>query len=189
MLKQVLLKNRLVWFISVVFIGLTVLVTLPNPRQWMEGFFMALPLYFINITFAAKLKTRLSPVEYRFYLINIGFFLGIMLSLLLSYTNSDVRGWWLLGLYVSFIYGLVFSLCYTTISYFSKLNNRFYDVVFCVVLVLGLVAMQVLVVYFKIYDIATISSDYFLLGALLLFHLVFNLFYNMLIEYKGYHQK
>ncbi|MCA0403908.1 MAG: hypothetical protein LCH30_08945 [Proteobacteria bacterium] len=165
-----ILKNTLVWILTFTFITLNFLMNLPSNSSFFEGFFSALPLFLVYLCFVIKLKDKISQCAFGFYLLNVGFFLGTMLSMILTFHNSDLRAWWVLGLAVHSLYALGFSGIYSLISSLFDMNSKTYNILFCGLLIIALILMWCLSFNFTVFR--NIFSHHFILASLLIFHLV-----------------
>lgn len=85
----------------------------------LEGFFQTLPLIIIAVYYCEKLAPLISQPEYNLkkselftrdlFILSFSFLLACLFSLVLSYNNSDVKGWWPVIVYFIALYGLLFS--------------------------------------------------------------------------------
>ncbi|MDF1827240.1 MAG: hypothetical protein P1U39_03075 [Legionellaceae bacterium] len=91
---------------------------------WQEAVFV-LPIIFGMIAFSARIRARnLSNKqpshEHDIFIISYSFVLAALVSIITQYDNSDVRGWWGIGLYFYTFIGFLFALCF---AYFNQLKR------------------------------------------------------------------
>lgn len=173
-----LMRNKFSWIIIITFLFSWFSMEYYSGSNVMEGLIISLPLVCIVIYMSEKgssLKyqtTILSVLNREFIIISTSFFFGTLLSLIINYDNTDLRGWWPLYLYVFFIISLGFSLFYILISWIFSFHNEKYNYFFSSILVLALVSPRFLPLYVTIDSIGKIYTLTVLLFTLILTHML-----------------
>lgn len=157
-------------------------------------FFHTLPLIIIAVYCCEKLAPLVNQPEQSLrkpklftrdlFLLSFSFLFACLLSLVFSYNNSDVRGWWSLIIYFITIYGFLFSICFSAIALLIK-NHKAYTITFSFIII-ALVSMgQLLPRYTFIPLVGNIETFYVTTCSLLIFHCLFTIGYKIITVFQS----
>jgi hypothetical protein len=131
--------NAYSWSLIIAFIGVSFAMEHHSHSVPFEGFFMSLPLVSIVVYWSQKVApliyyeddqlSKQSIFSRDLFLMNFGFILSCMISLLTQYDNSDARGWWPFILIIMSLYGLIFAFAFSLIALLLE-NHKTYLMVF-----------------------------------------------------------
>ena len=119
------------------------------------------------------------------FILSFSFLLGCLLSLIFSYNNSDVKGWWTLIIYLITLYGLLFSMLFSAIALLIK-NHKKYTIVFALLIIILVSIGDFFPQYIFIPLLGNIDSFYVITCLLLIIHLLVAVNYKIirLFRYK-----
>lgn len=112
------------------------------------------------------------------FLLNFSFLLGCLLSFILSYNNSDVKGWWTLIIYLITLYGFIFSIVFSAIAILIE-NHKNYTIAFSILIIVLLSIGNFFPHYISIPLLGKIDTSYVITCLLLIFHLLFSINYKI----------
>lgn len=160
------MEIQLAWFIALLY--LVVMSALNSPefhlRLITEELFISAPIIALLIGCAYSIKQRCffatryeRPIDGCINLC-LYFMLGELLSILLNYSNSDVRGWWPFALFLYVLYAIAFSALYGVISWIGSLSYHHYNSFFALTTLCVLCLLSWLPYYTMIPGIGDVST-------------------------------
>lgn len=103
-----------------------------------ESFYFSAPLICIVLCWSQKSAyliylndieiNKKQAFERDFFIFNFSILISFFFSMIINYKYVDTRGLWAILIYPFFIYGLIFSACYTWILSFKK-NHKLYSLI------------------------------------------------------------
>jgi hypothetical protein len=186
--------NRYSWSILIAFICAAFAMHYHTANVSFADVFQTLPLMIIAVYCCEKLAPLVNQPEKNLkksklfirdlFILSFSFLLACLLSLIFSYNNSDVKGWWLLIIYFITIYGLLFSICFSAIALLIK-NHKTYTIIFSLVII-ALVSMgQLLPSYAFIPIMGAIETFYVTTCSLLILHCLFTIGYKIIRMFQS----
>ncbi len=188
--------NKYSWSILVAFICATFSMLYRTANVSFEGFFQTLPLIIIAVYYCEKLSPLISRSEHNLkkselfkrdlFILSFSFLLACLLSLALSYNNSDVKGWWSLIVYFITPYGLFFSVFFSVVALLIK-NHKAYTIFFSFLIIIFVSMGKFFPPYTFIPLLGNIDTFYVITSSLLIFHCLFAINYKIIkiFQYKG----
>ena len=180
--------NRYSWSILVTFICATFAMSYHTAHVPFIDVFQTLLLILIAIYYGEKLAPlvnqpdptlKKSEVYARdMFLLNYSFLLGCLFSLIFSYNNSDVKGWWSLIICFSTLYGLFFSVIFSALALIIK-NHKRYTLVFSLFIIALLSMEKFLPDYTYVPLLGPIDPFFVITCSLLIFHCFFTIGYKI----------
>lgn len=190
--------NRYSWSLIIAFICTAFAMHSRSISSFFEGFFQILPLVMIIVYWCEKTAYLISQPENKLqkieifrrdlFILGFSFLLGCFISLVLSYDNSDARGWWPLIVCFFTVYGLFFSLLFSVIAQFIK-NHKTYTIVFSLLIITLVSFGNFLPRYLTIPFLGDIDTFYMMTGILLMIHLLLVIVYqgiNIILKYQDH---
>ena len=127
--------NIFSWAILVTFLCASLVMQVYPSGFSFEGPLLALPVICLIMYWSEKevrfLKendsdlTSLNKFQRNFFITAYSMNIGNLISLLLQYNNSDVRGIWPIAIYYTFFVSVIFSLLFSMISYALPTHKRY----------------------------------------------------------------
>lgn len=182
--KKIRLKqlNGYSWSIIAAFICATFAMQYNAANISTKDFFQALPLIVASVFWCEKsarltkrLESNLNKTEIfnrDLFILSFSFLLACLFSLLFSYNNSDVRGWWVFIIYFITLYGLFFSLIFSIIALLIK-NHTIYTMIFSILIIVLVSFGSFLPKYTMIPLIGSSNTFILLTCSLLIIHCLF----------------
>ncbi|KTC65754.1 Uncharacterised protein (plasmid) [Legionella adelaidensis] len=181
--------NKYSWSILVAYICAILAMQYRVANISLAGFFHTLPLIIIALYYCGKLAPLISQPEQKLkkfelftrdlFILSFSFLLGCLISIAFSYKNSDVKGWWPLIVYFITLYGLFFSLFFSTAALLIK-NHKKYTIVFSLLILLLVSMGKVFPSYMFIPLLGYIDTFYAITFSLLVLHCLFAINYIMI---------
>lgn len=113
-----------------------------------------------------------------------GFIVGGLTSVIFGYNNSDLRGWWPIYLYIICLYGGIFSILYSIISYLFAMHNLKYNFVFALIIVMSFLSLPFLPLAIYVNKIGKVDILIMLLAGLSVCHIAISLTVRIFSSYK-----
>lgn len=143
---------------------------------WQEAVFV-LPIIFGMIVFSARNTARNTSDKYQgserdIFIISYSFVLAALVSIMTQYDNSDVRGWWGIGLYFYAFIGFLFALYF---AYFNQLKryHHAYTHLFAVLILVAFALPNVWPRYITLKYLGSLDFYWVSLALLAFVHLAF----------------
>ena len=163
------LNKYSLFLITIYFLVVVVMGYHSNVMQW-EGLFISAP-FILPFVFWSQFRTRPKTEEedqftafYQdFFNISYSFLIGELLSILMQYNNSDVRGWWLFALCFIMIIGFIIALIYSLGCLLLDQHKR-YTQTCSFIIVVFLIFMSIIHI---LNPLSIIASDSFFYGVLM----------------------
>lgn len=186
--------NRYSWSLLIAFICAAFAMHYHTTNISFADFFQTLPLIIVAVFCCEKLAPLVNQPEHNLkksklftrdlFILSFSFLFACLLSLIFSYNNSDVRGWWSLIIYFITIYGLLFSICFSAIALLIK-NHKAYTI-FCSLIIIALVSMgQLFPHYIFIPLVGNIETFYVTTCSLLILHCLFTIVYKIIRTFQS----
>lgn len=188
--------NKYSWSILIAYSSVILAMYYRTATISFSGFFQTLPLIIVTVYYAQKLASLIRQPEHNLkklelfirdlFILNFSFLFACLLSLLFSYNNSDVKGWWPLIIYFVTLYGLLFSMLFSAVALLLK-NHKTYILFFSLILIVLVSMGQFFPHYTFIPLLGNIETFYVASCSLLIFHCLFAISYKIirLFQYKG----
>lgn len=181
--------NKYSWSILIAFICATFAMLYRTANISFEGFFQTLPLIIIAVYYCEKLAPLINQPEHNLkkselftrdlFILSFSFLLACLLSLIFSYNNSDVKGWWPLIVYFITVYGLFFSVFFSAAALLIK-NHKIYTIVFSFLIIVIISMGKFFPPYTFIPLLGNIDTFYAITCSLLIFHCLFVINYKII---------
>lgn len=182
MINKITNLNKYSWSIIVMFICATFAMINYTPNVSLGGFVQTLPLIIISVYYCEKLAPLINQSEYNlnkaklfardFFILSFSFLFACLLSLVFSYNNSDVKGWWPLIVYFITLYGLCFSVFFSAIALLIE-NHKTYTMVFSLLIIVLVSVGNFFPHYIFIPLLGNIETFYVITCLLLILHCIF----------------
>lgn len=181
--------NKYSWSILITFLCATFSMLHHTANISLEDFVQTFPLILIAIYYSEKLAPLINQPDYSLkksqlfardlFILSFSFLLGCLLSLILSYNNSDVKGWWTLILSLITLYGLFFSVLFSAIALLIE-NHKKYTMVFSLIIIILMSMGNFFPYYILIPSVGNIDFFYVITCLLLMIHLLFAVNYKII---------
>nr|HAT8714801.1 hypothetical protein [Legionella jordanis] len=181
--------NGYSWSILIAFICAIFAMHYHTTNISFVGVIQTLPLIIIAVYYSEKLASLINQPEHNLekskifardlFVLNFSFLFACLLSLVFSYNNSDAKGWWLLVIYFITLYGLLFSICFSTIALLIK-NHKTYTIIFSFIITVLVSIGQFLPRYIVIPLVGNIETFYVTTCSLLVLHCLFTIGYKII---------
>lgn len=187
--------NKYSWSILIAFICATFSMLHHTANISLEDFVQTFPLILVAIYYSEKLAPFINQPDHSLkkaqlfardlFILSFSFLLGCLLSLILSYNNSDAKGWWTLIVYLITLYGLFFSVLFSTIVLLIE-NHKKYTIVFSLIIIIFVSIGTFFPHYIFIPLLGNIDTFYVITCLLLIIHLLFAINYKIIrfFQYK-----
>jgi len=182
--------NRYSWMLFIVYWIVAVILESHSPQPSMEGMYSSFPIIILLILWSEKIKniitiddskiTKKEAFKRDLFLITCGFTLASIFPLAFEYNNSDVLGWWSLGIVVGVIVGFVYAFVCSLISMMVEHHKK--QIIILILFIATLLSVahfapkNINLWYASIPYIGDIELLYFFMGISILIHLFFCLF-------------
>lgn len=186
--------NNYSWSLLVAFVCAVFAMQYNTANISFTDFFQTLPLIIIAVYYCEKLAPLVSQPERDLeksklftrdlFILNFSFLFACLLSLIFSYNNSDVRGWWALIIYFITLYGLLFSICFSAIALLIK-NHKKYTVIFSLIIIVVVSIEPFLPHYTFVPLVGNIETFYVASCSLLILHCVFTIGYKIIRMFQS----
>jgi len=170
------------WFLIIAFICTTLAMQYHTARISFEGFLQTLPLIAVVVYWCEKSVSLMALPEFKLkkielfrrdlFILTFSFLLGCLISLILSYDNSDAKGWWPLIVCFFTLYGLVFSAIFSTIAQLIK-NHKTYTMIFSLLVITLVSSGNFFPRYILVPYLGSIDTFYLMTCSLMIIHLLF----------------
>ncbi|HVT62844.1 MAG TPA: hypothetical protein VHD33_05075 [Legionellaceae bacterium] len=180
--------NKYSWCILIAFICAASVMQYHVAHVSFEGFLQTLPLIVLAVFWCEKSASLINQPEEHInktelfirdsFILSYSFLLAGLLSLILAYDNSDVKGWWPLIIYLITLYGLFFSLIFSIIAFLIK-NHKIYTIIFSLLIILLVSLGKFLPTYLPIPLIRDVDTFFAITGSLLIVHCLFAIGYKI----------
>lgn len=180
--------NGYSWSTIIAFICATFAMQYHTASFSFSDFFQTLPLIIVAIYWCEKSAYFIKQPEHSLktielfnrdlFILSFSFLLGCLVSLLFAYNNSDAKGWWSLIIYFITLYGLVFSVLFSTIVLLIK-NHKTYTMIFSFLIIVLVSFGNFFPHYTSVPLLGNIDTFYVITGALLMAHFLFAIGYTM----------
>ena len=181
--------NKYSWSILFTFICATFVMFYRTANISFEGFFQTLPLIIIAVYYCEKLAPLIGQPEHNLkkselftrdlFILSFSFLLSCFISLIFSYNNSDVKGWWPLIIYFISLYGLFFSVFFSAVALLIK-NHKTYTIVFSLLIIVLISMGKFLPHHMFIPLLGNIDTFYIATCLLLICHFLFAINYKII---------
>ena len=124
--------NKYTWFLLTIYTSVIFIMNYHRSIVSLEGFYLTIPLIIGVIIWSEKTssiinkatqtKSKEEIFQQDLFLISYSFILGILLSFIFNFNNSDVRGWWPMALYFITFFGVLFAFIFSLSG--KILNNH-----------------------------------------------------------------
>ncbi|RUR19100.1 hypothetical protein ELY21_06165 [Legionella sp. km535] len=182
------------WSLLIAFISAAYAMNYHTANISLTDFFQTLPLIIIAVYCCEKLAPLINQPESDLkksklfardlFILSFSFLFACLISLIISYNNSDVKGWWSLIIYFITIYGLLFSICFSAIALLIK-NHKRYTLIFSLVIIALISMGQLLPHYTFIPLVGNIETFYMTTCSLLIFHYLFVIGYKIIRTFQS----
>lgn len=173
------------WALAIVYLIVVIVLVSLSPYPSMEGIYSSFPLIVLLILWSEKIKkvinlddvqiTKKEAFSRDLFLITFGFTLAFMVPLAFKYNNSDVQGWWALGIVVGtiigFFYAFVFSLISLTVALHRKQTIFFVFLNIVIILIESFVPQSIIPRYISLVHGLNIEFFHFFIGSAMLVYL------------------
>lgn len=186
--------NKYSWSLLVAFVCAVFAMHYHTANISFADFFQTLPLIIIAVYCCEKLAPLIIQPERKLkksklftrdlFILSFGFLFGSLLSLIFSYNNSDVRGWWSLIIYFITIYGVLFSICFSAIAILIK-NHKAYTIIFSLIIMVLVSIGRLLPSYVFISPVGNIETFYVTTCSLLILHCLFTIGYKIIRTFES----
>lgn len=184
--------NRYSWSLIITFFLTALAMQYEVAHFSFEAFFQVLPLIAAFVYWCEKSTSLLVSPENKLrkaeiyrrdvLILSLGFMLGCLISLILSYQNSDARGWWSLIIYLSTLYGLLYASIFSAAALLIK-NHKDYTLVFSLLIISTTSLGTFFPPYVQIPYIGNIDSFYLISVTLLSTHILFAVIYSSILSF------
>ena len=173
------------WVLAIVYLIVAITLETHSPYPSLEGIYSSFPLIVLLILWSEKIKhviniddvkiTKKEAFSRDLFLITFGFTFAFMVPLAFKYNNSDVQGWWALGIVIGtiigFFYACVFSLISLTVAHHKKQTILFVFLSAVIILIESFVPQSIIPRYISLCHGLNIEFLHFFIGATLLVYL------------------
>jgi hypothetical protein len=104
--------------------------------------------------------------------------LACLISLIFSYDNSDAKGWWVLIIYFTTLYGLFFSLIFSVIALLIE-NHKIYTMIFSSLIIALISLGSFFPHYTPLLLLGNTDTFFVITGSLLIVHCLFAIGYKV----------
>lgn len=177
------------WVLAIVYLIVAIVLENHSPYPSMEGIYSSLPLIALLILWSEKINhviniddvkiTKKEAFSRDLFLITCGFTLAFMVPLAFNYNNSDVQGWWALGIVVGtiigFLYAFVFALISLMIAHHKKQTIFFVFLSVVIILIESFIPQSIIPRYITLVHGVDIEFFHFFIGAAMLVYLAVSL--------------
>lgn len=181
--------NKYSWSILVSFVCVIFSMLYRTAHASFAGFFQTLPLIITAVYCCERHGPLINqPEQYLkkselftrdLFILSFSFLLACLLSSILSYNNSDVKGWWPLISYFITLYGLFFSVLFALVALAIK-NHKTYIKFFSFLIILFVSMGKFIPTYIFIPSLGSIDTFYVITSLLLIFHCLFAIIYKII---------
>lgn len=181
--------NKYSWSILITFICATFSMLHDTTNISLEDFIQIFPLILIAIYYSEKLAPLINRPDHSLqnmelfardsFILSFSFLLGCLLSLIFSYNNSDVKGWWTLIVYLITLYGLFFSVLFSAIALLIESHKK-YTIIFSLLIIILVSIGNFFPHYISIPLLENIDSFYVITCLLLIIHLLVAVSYKII---------
>jgi len=182
------------WALTILYLIVVIVLETHSPTPSMEGIYSSLPLIAILILWSEKSTNVLNIDDIKItkkeafsrdlFLITFGFTLAFMLPLAFKYNNSDVQGWWALGIVIGtiigFFYACVFSLISLILEHHKKQTILFICLISVIIAIESFVPQSIVPRYISLFHGLNIELFHFFIGISMLIYLAFCLIQKVL---------
>ena len=182
------------WALATLYLIVVIVLETHSPAPSMEGIYYSFPLIAILILWSEKSTnviniddtkiTRKEAFCRDLFLITLGFTLAFMLPLGFKYNNSDVQGWWSIGIVIGtiigFFYACVFSLISLILEHHKKQTVLFICLIAVIITIESFVPQSIIPRYISLLHGLHIEFFHFFISASMLIYLFFCLLQKLL---------
>jgi hypothetical protein len=174
--------NKYSWILLAIYTSVVFIMNYHTYTVSLEGVYLTLPLIIAMIIWSEKTAslinkttqamTKEESFQQDLFLISFSFILGILLSFIFNFKNSDVRGWWPLALYIITAFGIFFAFIFSLSGQMLS-NHKKYTFVFfyLIILLISLLSFLPYIWPFSIFGKKDFFYEY--MGLLLAIHLFY----------------
>ncbi|MDF1683922.1 MAG: hypothetical protein P1U36_04610 [Legionellaceae bacterium] len=175
------------WSLAILYFIVAIVLETHSPAPSMQGIYSSFPLIAILILWSEKSSkviniddtniTKKEAFSRDLFLITLGFTLAFMLPLAFKYNNSDVQGWWALGIVIGtiigFFYACVFSLISLILEHHKKQTIFFIYFIFVIIIIESFVPQSIIPRYISLFHGLRIEFFHFFISASVLIYFFF----------------
>lgn len=187
--KNIINLNGYSWSILIAFLGALVSMHFDMKSISVASILLTLPLIFFIIYYSERLVPLIKQPDHTadkrqsfiqdLFIISYSFLFACLISLVISYDNSAVKGWWPLMMYFITIYGLLFSFCFAIVAMLLK-NHKHYTLSFALLIIGCIITEMFLPFYLFIPFLGYFDTFYVITSLLFILHCLFALSYKII---------